>query len=241
MKTILRHPIAVWLISKLIWAYMALCGRTIRWRLEGVEQARAAWAEHPSLIVVAWHSTIMTLPSGWNRFIRKWPGQKPHTAMLISLSKDGEPVARAIGYMGLESIRGSTKDKRKAKQKGGFAAVREALAMLGKGAAICITPDGPRGPAEEAQPGPVIIAQRAGVPILPYAIVSHPEKRLKTWDRFRIPFPFTRGAIVFGDLIITEQGLDRDELRKAMEEKLNAATRRAEALASQKNHRSEER
>ncbi|MEL7545942.1 MAG: lysophospholipid acyltransferase family protein [Pseudomonadota bacterium] len=234
MKTLLRHPISVWLISKLIWAYMALCSRTIRWRLEGQDQARSEWEEHPSLIVVAWHSTIMALPSGWDRFIRKWPGQKRHTAMLISLSKDGEPVARAVSYMGLEAIRGSTKDKRKTKEKGGFEAVREALAMLRTGAAICITPDGPRGPAEQAQTGPVIIAQRAGVPILPYAIVTRPERRLGTWDRFRIPFPFTRGAIVFGPVIKPDKSMDREAIRHLMEVKLNEATRRAEHLLQSK-------
>lgn len=234
MKSILRNPISVWLISKLIWAYMALCGRTIRWTLEGDEQAKAEWAQNSSLIIVAWHSTIMALPSGWNRFIRKWPGQKPHTAMLISLSKDGEPVARAISYMGLESIRGSSAHKKKSKSKGGFQAVKEALTMLRAGAAICITPDGPRGPAEIAQIGPVILAQRANVPIIPYAIVTRPERRLSTWDRFRIPFPFTRGAIVFGDAIRPDPSTDRDTLRDQMETSLSMATRRAEQILDKK-------
>lgn len=234
MKSILRHPISVWLISKLIWAYMAICGRTIRWTLEGEEQAKAEWAKNPSLIIVAWHSTIMALPSGWNRFIRKWPGQKAHTAMLISLSKDGEPVAKAISYMGLESIRGSSAHKKKNKSKGGFQAVKEALTMLRTGAAICITPDGPRGPAEEAQIGPIILAQRANVPIIPYAIVTRPERRLSTWDRFRIPFPFTRGAIVFGDAIMPDPSADREMLRQRMEASLTQATRRAEAILNKK-------
>lgn len=234
MKSILRHPFSVWLISKLIWAYMALCGRTIRWTLEGEGQAKALWAQNPSLIIVAWHSTIMALPSGWNRFIRKWPSQKPHTAMLISLSKDGEAVARAISYMGLESIRGSSAHKKKSKSKGGFEAVKEALTKLRTGAAICITPDGPRGPAEEAQIGPVILSQRANVPILPYAIVTRPERRLSTWDRFRIPFPFTKGAIVFGEAITPDPSLSREDFRLRMETALSQATRRAEDMLDKK-------
>ena len=230
MKSLLRHPVTTSILGWIIWAYMAICGRTIRWQVEGEDLAREIWLAYPNIIVGAWHSTILLLPSGWNRIIRKWPKQKTRSAMLISLSKDGEPVAKAIKHLGLEAVRGSSTNKKKMSDKGGMRALSEALRILKSGGGICITPDGPRGPAEIAQNGPIIMAQRTGAPILPYAIVSHGARRLNTWDRFRVPLPFTRGALVFGDAVIPRPGDDREMLRQTLEDNLNAAMARAEAL-----------
>lgn len=240
MKAIFRSAIITSLLGWIIWAYMALCNRTIRWSVEGEEAAREIWLGYPNIIVAAWHSTILLLPSGWNRIIRKWPRQKTRSAMLISLSKDGEPVAKAIKHLGLEAVRGSSTHKRKKRDKGGVKALAEALRILKNGGGICITPDGPRGPAHVAQNGPIIMAQRSDAPILPYAIVSAPCHRLGTWDRFRIPYPFSRGALVFGEAVIPNKEDDRETLRQRLEDSLNAATERAEAMA-QKKGRSGER
>jgi lysophospholipid acyltransferase (LPLAT)-like uncharacterized protein len=234
MKSILRSAIVTSILGWIIWAYMALCNRTIRWTVEGDDEALKIWLEYPNIIVAAWHSTILLLPSGWNRIIRRWPQQKIRSAMLISLSKDGEPVAKAIKHLGLEAVRGSSTHKKKKRDKGGMKALAEALRILKNGGGICITPDGPRGPAEIAQNGPIIMAQRANAPILPYAIVSAPRKRLNTWDRFRIPYPFSRGALVFGDPIIPNADEDRESLRQKLESSLNNAMSRAETLAQKK-------
>lgn len=234
MKAILRSAIITSLLGWLIWAYMALCNRTIRWSVQGDEAALETWLAYPNIIVASWHSTILLLPSGWNRIIRKWPRQKTRSAMLISLSKDGEPVAKAIKHLGLEAVRGSSTHKRKKRDKGGMKALAEALRILKTGGGICITPDGPRGPAEVAQNGPIIMAQRSSAPILPYAIVSAPRHRLKTWDGFRIPYPFSRGALVFGDAVIPAKDEDRETLRQRLENNLNAAMQQAEGLVQKK-------
>ncbi|MEM9937769.1 MAG: lysophospholipid acyltransferase family protein [Pseudomonadota bacterium] len=235
MKLLLRHPIVTTLLGWIIWSYMALCNRTIRWQVEGDEEALKIWLAYPNIIVAAWHSTILLLPSGWNRIIQKWPQQKTRSAMLISLSKDGEAVAKAIKHLGLEAVRGSSTHKKKKRDKGGVQALNEAFKILKNGGGICITPDGPRGPAEVAQNGPIIMAQRSQAPILPYAIVSAPRKRLGTWDGFRIPYPFTRGALVFGAPVIPDAQKDREALRIQLETNLRKAMERAEALAQKKD------
>lgn len=231
----MRSAIVTTFLGWIIWLYMALCGRTIHWTIEGEPDARQVWIDNSGVIVAAWHSTILLLPSGWNRIIRKWPEQKARSAMMISLSKDGEPVAKAIKHLGLEAVRGSSTHKRKKRDKGGVKALAEALRILKTGGAVCITPDGPRGPAQIAQNGPIVMSQRTGAPILPYVIVSSPRKRLGTWDGFRIPYPFTRGAIVFGEPVHATDSDDRETLRLKLEESLNTATKRAEDIVQKKD------
>ncbi|MGC6500365.1 MAG: lysophospholipid acyltransferase family protein [Henriciella sp.] len=230
MKKLLRHPLMSSALGWLIWAYMGLCARTIRWTVEGQDPARTAWAAEGGIIVAGWHSTILLLPSGWTRLMRHWPGRTGRVAMMVSLSRDGEAVAKAIAHMGLHAVRGSSNNKAKSHDKGGREALREALGLLNGNGVVCVTPDGPRGPAELVQNGPVIMARRARAPLLPYAVVSRPVRRLNSWDRFRIPFPFTRGAIVFGDLLYPDPALDREALRQALQVRLDDAMRRANAL-----------
>ncbi|MEO0982145.1 MAG: DUF374 domain-containing protein [Pseudomonadota bacterium] len=232
MKRFLRSGPVSAALGGLIWLYMALCARTIRWRVEGRDPAKALWAEGGPIIVTAWHSQILLLPSGWSRHMRRWPGRRAASAMMISLSAEGEPVARAIKHLGLESIRGSAASKRKRKDKGGAAAVAAALATLRRGGAVCVTPDGPRGPAREAAAGPALIARRADATLLPYALACRPAWRLNTWDRFVIPVPFARGAIVFGDSVRATGEIDTETVRAGLQRNLDAANQCAEALCA---------
>jgi len=233
MKAFLRSAPVVAVLGFLIWAWMALVGRTVRWTIEGEAEVRAALAaEKPGLIVACWHETILLMPSGWNRAVRHWPEKRGRAAMMISLSPDGEAVARALKHLDLDVIRGSKGNKKKTnKDKGGMRAIAEAASRLRSGGYVCMTPDGPRGPRRIASQGAVTLAQRSGAAVLPYAISTRPAPRLKSWDRFIIPLPFTRGAIVFGPLIDCPREASPEALQDALQRGMDEATLRAERLA----------
>ncbi len=232
MKSLLRSGPVTWFLGALIWAWMALIAHTVRWRTEGADELKAAWSEAGGVIAGAWHSQIILLPSGWLRELRPWRERPGPVAMLISLSPDGEPVARAIRWLGTVGIRGSKGNSRKRdKDKGGGRAIAEAVQHLREGGALCITPDGPRGPREEVGLGPILLAKRAGVPIVPYALACAPCWRLDTWDRFVVPLPFTRGAIVFGEPLSVERDRDVNQLRSELQRRMAKAQARAEQLA----------
>jgi lysophospholipid acyltransferase (LPLAT)-like uncharacterized protein len=108
--------------------------------------------------------------------------------------------------------------------------MNNAIKLLKQGGALCITPDGPRGPRQRVGRGPIVIARRGNAAILPYALATAPSKRLSSWDRFQIPLPFARGAIVFGDVIDARETDDVASMQHCLETRLNAATRRAEEL-----------
>jgi lysophospholipid acyltransferase (LPLAT)-like uncharacterized protein len=61
-----------------------------------------------------------------------------------------------------------------------------------------ITPDGPDGPAYVIKPGVAYIAQKAGALILPVGAYTRYGYRLPRWDRYVVPYPFSRIAIVVG-------------------------------------------
>jgi lysophospholipid acyltransferase (LPLAT)-like uncharacterized protein len=110
----------------------------------------------PQCIVAFWHSHLLLMLHARYRL--------PMTVM-ISRSKDGELIAKAVEYYGADSARGST-------TRGGSAALRETLRAAQKGNSIAFTPDGPRGPARIAQEGVVYTAQSTGLAIVPVAFAA---------------------------------------------------------------------
>jgi lysophospholipid acyltransferase (LPLAT)-like uncharacterized protein len=76
------------------------------------------------------------------------------------------------------------------------------------GSDVCLTPDGPRGPRYRIQPGFIKLAQATGAPIIPIHVRFSSAWRLKTWDRFVIPKPFSKVEVVFARAITVPASVD---------------------------------
>ncbi len=126
-------------------------------------------------------------------------------AVLVSRHRDGELIARIIARLGFLAGRGSS-------TRGGEEGIREMLHHAEEGRLLGITPDGPRGPAEQAKPGIVYLASRTGFPVIPIATASSRTWTFDSWDRFRVPKPFARVAIVYGAPIMVPPRLAEDEI-----------------------------
>jgi lysophospholipid acyltransferase (LPLAT)-like uncharacterized protein len=124
----------------------------------------------------------------------------PKAKMLISQSREGGVVVHAAQTVGADVIRGSS--AKKGVQKGGLEAMRAMARHIETGGIIAMTPDGPRGPRMRAKRGTVQLAKLAGAPMLPLAWST--SSRIvfdKSWDKFILPLPFGRGALVWGNPI----------------------------------------
>ncbi len=231
MKSLLRSSAVQGMLAWSIWAWMALIGRTTRWTIEGADEIRDAWESPRGMIAAAWHSRILLLPAGWTRVTRSWKQHGGALAILVSHSPDGAFVAGASQRLGLQVIRGSSGNRqKKAKNKGGAAAIAQVSRLLREGGVCCMTVDGPRGPMQRASLGAVLLAQKLNVPLMIYAQASSPAFRLKTWDRFLVPLPFGKGALVFDGVVEAPRDVPPETIRLELEARLNSATRRAEAL-----------
>lgn len=131
--------------------------------------------------------------------------------MLVSQSRDGELIAKALHRFGFETVRGSS-------SRGGGSAFLKMVDIVRAGRSVAFTPDGPRGPFQSIQPGVLALAAKTGAPIVPIAWAGSRTKELKSWDRFLIPYPFAHYSVVYGDpLFIVEAGpWAEDRLRSAL-------------------------
>jgi lysophospholipid acyltransferase (LPLAT)-like uncharacterized protein len=222
-KAILRSPPVQALLACVIAAYMVLVRRTTRWTVLGREHAEPIWTSGKGVVWCYWHSRIMGAHSIWPRDVQPM-------LMLISLSPDGQFVARAAEMIGRLVVRGSSSKKKAdggaSEDKGALQAFRQMMAHAAGGGCVGVTPDGPRGPRMRAQGGAVRVAKAAKVPLLPSAYAVKGARLAKSWDRFHIPPLFSQGVIVFGPAIHLPPKADEAALeaaRLALEDALTAA------------------
>ena len=152
-----------------------------------------------------WHRNIIPL-----LFSRKFE----KVVVLISSSKDGELVAGPCRVLGFKTARGSS-------TRDGIKAMKEMVKFSQKHS-IAITPDGPKGPREEIKDGLLYLAYLTKLPIIPVAVDIQKELVFNSWDRFRLPVPFSRVNISYGESIFvnTKEEIKSKliEVQKAMEE-----------------------
>ena len=98
---------------------------------------------------------------------------------------------------------------------------------------MLLTPDGPRGPNEAMQVGPLQLARAANCPAYLMGLAASPSVPLNSWDGGRLPLPFARAALVVEGPVWAPRGSDPEAIeatRLHWQSLMTAATARAEAM-----------
>lgn len=172
---------------------------TMRIKRKNREVVLDLCAKGSSYIIVFWHARLLMMP-----FARV----APVAHVIISRHSDGEYIARVSQRLGIRSIRGST-------TRGGRTAFIAAARRLKAGEVVGVTPDGPKGPVHSVQPGTIRLAMMTGVPVIPLAFGCSRFWEFRSWDRFRIPKPFSRGVFIWGDPIYFPPRMSDSEIENA--------------------------
>lgn len=234
LKRFSRSQAAGRLASGAIRAYAGIVRRTGRVEAQNRDHYETASADGRGVIVAFWHGRLMMTP-----FLLAEADRPAH--ILISAGRDGEIIARAMRRYPVSFIRGSAANPKKPERnKMGASAAGLMLAALSRNEAVAVAPDGPRGPYRRAHAGVVKLAQMARAPILPVGLSASRGRVLGSWDRFLLVAPFSRIVMAAGPPIAPPAEGDADAVatcRATLENALNLATERADALALPKHRR----
>jgi len=201
-------------ISAAGYPLVSALGATLRWRTEGLEYFDAIVKGGRQPIMAFWHGRI--LPATYY-FRRRG------IVVITSENFDGEWIAGIIERFGYGTARGST-------SRGGRKALLQLTRDLAAGKPAGFTVDGPRGPAEVAQPGAVWLAKATGHPVLPFHLEADRHWTLKSWDRTQIPKPRATVAISMGEPFDVPADADDagiESARQLLEGRLRALEARA--------------
>jgi hypothetical protein len=171
-------------------------------RVEGAQNVDAALAGGPAMPVY-WHQHQLFVV----RYLLTLRRPELRLAVGISPSVDGEIPAMLARWAGVRVLRGSSTYE-------GARALRDYYAALRDGDTLALTPDGPFGPRYGFKPGPVLLSQMSGRPMLPIAYAASRVFRFKTWDRFVLPLPFARIVVAVGAPRQVPRGLDAASLQR---------------------------
>lgn len=182
-----------------------LLSATLRWRLHDPAGVSSGPPERP-MIWTFWHNRIFVLPALYHRYLASRKG-----AVLTSASKDGEIIAAIVARFGCDAVRGSSSRR-------GVSALLGLIDWIKDGYDVAIVPDGPRGPRYQLGPGLVKLAEVTGAMVLPIRVEYGCYWHFKSWDRFRVPKPFSTVDIFLGPPVevtpnLDEAGFESERLR----------------------------
>jgi len=216
----MQIPIIAWAVY---WT-VRLIGPTLRTEMIGVHNAVQIRDEGEAGIGAFWHRCIF--PAVWI-----WRGRG--IVVLNTVHFDGQWTRRVIERLGFGTAQGSS-------TRGGIEGLMAMARFLDTGHHVAFTIDGPRGPRYVAKPGPVILARRTGKPISVFHIgVEWGHTFKKSWDLFRMPYPFSRAVMFVAPPIRVPTDADGETMKRKQAE-MQAALERVRDEAESWFERSEE-
>jgi hypothetical protein len=187
---------------------LRIWGATLRFEASAEAVKNLTKVDQPVAFVV-WHNRLFLSPEVFRRYRQNRPFYG-----LVSASKDGAWLDVLYSLVGMRTVRGSS-------SRLGREAVTALVSVMQAGNDIGITPDGPRGPIYDFKAGCLIVARRAHAPILLLGGEFASAWRLKSWDGFYLPKPFSRVHLTC-ELVKCEELADRNESAVQLRERLLA-------------------
>ncbi len=203
-------------VGWIIFALIRIASATIRYRVDDRSADLKRLSSAPA-IFCTWHNRLVLSMIIYSKIRHTAPG----LAVMVSASKDGGFLTGILQCFGAETVRGSTSRR-------GPQALKELTTWARRGYDLALTPDGPRGPCYIVQDGVVALSQLTQLPIIPVTYNLTWKIRIRSWDRFQIPLPFSRCEIIFEKPIrvpreTSEPG--REQFRLELENAMKKITR----------------
>ncbi|ACZ11467.1 protein of unknown function DUF374 [Sulfurospirillum deleyianum DSM 6946] len=197
-----KRKLLVWCVPPLVYLFVKLlfftCKKRFHFSING--------SQTPSIYAI-WHGELLMAAAAYTYY-----SKRVSIDTIVSHHFDGELVAKLMQIFGGGTIRGSS-------SKGGVSALRQALKALQNGRDIGITPDGPRGPRHSVANGVAAMACMKQVPIITMHCEPSASWKMKSWDRFCIPKPFSTLHFYYSDPFYVHE-LSLEEAKALIQKRL---------------------
>jgi lysophospholipid acyltransferase (LPLAT)-like uncharacterized protein len=222
MKLRLDHPFwqrrAPALTRRLVQVYLRTCSAAAVGSQAGINLVQAG----TPVLFTAWHCHLLCPLF----YAHHYYADSPPLVLMASPSRDGEFIAEVARGLGFIVCAGS-------RRKGGVQALQHMAAYVARGHSCGLVADGSRGPARVAQKGILYLARKTQAPIIPLAVAARRKITFKSWDRFELPLPFSRLAVLVGEPLLVkpeDRGPALELRRLDLEARLNRLFQQSQAF-----------
>ncbi len=189
---------------------IGIIGRTLRFEVDDWQEYKRARRGGP-VVLSFWHNQIFSATYFWRR---------RDIVVITSQHFDGEYIARIIESFGYGTSRGSS-------SRGAVKALLGLKRRMAEGHDVAFTIDGPRGPRCRVKPGPLLLSRKTERPIVCFHIEPLRYWQLRSWDRTRIPKPFSRLRVQIGRPLQVPAQADQEAWMDAYQQEMDRISNQA--------------
>jgi len=197
----ISRKIGAFLIPPILFVVMKLLWLTYRKKYHFIDAPIEG-----QCMAVTWHAELFISPQVYRK-LRK----HQTTSAIIAQHYDGELIARTFEFLHILPLRGSSR-------RGAKAVLIAAIKALKEGSSIMVTPDGPKGPRYSMSDGAVSLALRSNLPLMVVNYKPSSYWKLKSWDEFVVPKPFSKLEIYHQ--VIHIDGMEKEEAKSHLQKQM---------------------
>ncbi len=211
-----------WIGGRGLYLVSQIIRATARFHLVNQDRLDALDTAGRPVIWTSWHGTTMMTAS---YFFRLRAQEIPDMLLIIPDDWRGDSLAEWARLSHATSFAVSMEED-------SLVAARRFLQLIRlvrDGRSIYINPDGPYGPSRVPKPGISFLAARSGASVLPLGVYTPTRYQLPRWDRYSLPFPFSRITLFFGEPLTIARHEDITAAGERIAAAINHAMAEAEA------------
>ena len=171
--------------------------KTCSWKYYGEEKIRKIHSSNQPILVCLWHGYFI-FPM---IFLKR---TYSFSKVVSSTHRDSLILAAVLQKFGFSLIKGSS-------SRGAKNVLKKMIGQYKNPKSITIiTNDGPKGPPRVAKEGSILLAHKSNVKIIFISGRSNKYWRLKTWDRFVLPKPFSKNNVYINVIDLPQKIEDKE-------------------------------
>jgi len=211
LKRLSKNNFFLNIFANLVFLSLWIIKSTSSWNGVNEEIIEKELIKKKTLIVLIWHHQLMGSTFSW-KF-------KPKLRPIATSHRDGQLSTLVQKKFGLDPLL--------RKKDNPTFLIKNISKAVQNGDCIYITPDAPHGPPKKINTSIFKLCQKFDLNIAILSFHTNRYFRINSWDKLKIPFPFSKGIYLWGNEIIqSKQFKNEIDFNKKISGELNKNSQR---------------
>jgi lysophospholipid acyltransferase (LPLAT)-like uncharacterized protein len=211
LKRLSKNNFFLNLFANLVFLSLWIIKSTSNWKGVNEQIIEKELTKKKTLIVLIWHHQLMGSTFSW-KF-------KPKLRPIATSHRDGQLSTLVQKKFGLDPLL--------RKKDNPTFLIKNISKAVQNGDCIYITPDAPHGPSKKINTNIFKLCQKFDLNIAILSFHTNRYFRINSWDKLKIPLPFSKGIYLWGNEIIQSKEFKNEiDFNKKISDELNKNSER---------------